>query len=250
MFVRTRPEDFARVVVTSEGAARIDADYRIGATNAKLMEEAHKYYPDVGDWAAILAERSPDSNHPNVQRSADQRFPDANPGAEIRDAFNAVNWGAVNYASEHAAKMPGKIWSNGLLIDNPDPRWSIAHSAREWLRDAITRAFKEGMSPAQLAVAIRTSGILNESATPSKYAAIVIAHTEVAIVNVRSHAIACMGSGATRKKSLLSADHGYSDLCDAAAAAGEVPIDYDYGMGFLWPPFHPGCRCAETFYWK
>ena len=244
IFVRTRPEDFSRVLVTRAEAERIDTDYRNGRTTERLTNQAHKYYPDVADWAAILRERDSKSHqrtHPvtgNTIRSTIVSTPE--PRGFFR--FDAINRVAVEYARERAAEMIGKTWMNGVLIDNPDPRWSITDSTRMWLRDGIRLAFEDGMSPAELANLIMGTGRF------SKYAAKLIAFTEIAFINIRTHAATAVKSGATHKRSFLSADNDDDDFCDAAAAAGEVDIDFDYGNGLLWPLFHLGCRCTVSFY--
>ena len=163
---------------------------------------------------------------------------------ELRGVFDQVNREAVDYANERAAEMVGKKMVNGILIENPNPRWTITDPTRNWLREQIEKAFEDGMSPAQLAKAIRGNYAF------SKARAKMIAFTEVGNINVRTHAEASKKSGATHKRSFLSADHDHDDFCDDAEAAGEVPIDYDYGFGLKWPLYHPLCRCSESFYWR
>ncbi len=161
--------------------------------------------------------------------------------ADVDSFFNRMNESASNYAHDRSAEMVGKKWVEGMLIDNPDPKWAITDSTRDWLRDAIEKAFTEGMSPAQLAKDIQSSDAF------SKSRAKMIAQTEIQTANVQSHARVATAGGATHKRSFLSADHDQDDFCDDAADEGEVPIGHDYG-GMFGPPYHPRCYCSISFY--
>lgn len=161
----------------------------------------------------------------------------------IKPAFDAVNQEAVDYAQERAAEMVGKRLVDGILINNANAVWRIDEPTREWLRRQITEAFEDGMSPAELAKAIKGNYAF------SKARANTIARTEIGNINARTHAAAAKRMGANMKQSFLSADHDVDDFCDLAAEAGKVPIDHDYGGGLLWPLYHPNCWCAISFYW-
>lgn len=170
--------------------------------------------------------------------------PQATITAAIKPAFDAVNRDAADLATARAAEMVGKRIVAGVLIDNPDARWTITEPTREWLRQAITAAFEDGLSPAQLGDLIRSDYAF------SKARAELIAKTEVGNLNMWSNFASAKAMGATHKRSSLSADHDHDDFCDDAEAAGEVPIDYDYGFGFKAPLYHPRCQCAMSFYWR
>lgn len=161
----------------------------------------------------------------------------------IKPAFNAVNQDAVDYARERAAEMVGKRLVDGTLIDNPYGAWRIDDPTRKWLRDLIERAFSEGMSPAQLAKEIQKNYAFSYKRAKT------IAKTEIGNINAKTHAAAAVKMGANMKQSFLSFDHELSDFCDAAAEAGKVPIDFDYGGGMKWPLYHPRCWCSVSFYW-
>lgn len=161
---------------------------------------------------------------------------------DITGVFDAVNQDAVEYARERAGEMVGKRLVNGILIENPAAKWRIDDPTRQWIKEAVTAAFEEGMSPAEL------GKFLQDDYAFSKQRAKMIAFTEVGNINVRTHAVAAEKSGATHKRSQLSADHDQDDFCDAAAAAGEVEFDHDYGMGLKHPLYHPRCQCSMTFY--
>ena len=161
---------------------------------------------------------------------------------ELRGVFDQVNTGAADYATHRAAEMVGKRLVNGILIENPDAKWRIDEPTRQWIREAVTEAFEEGASPAQLAKTLRGSYAF------SKARAKMIAFTETGEINMRTHEAAATFSGATHKRSQLSSDHDQDDFCDDAAEAGEVPIDYDYGLGMRRPLYHPRCQCSMTYY--
>lgn len=164
--------------------------------------------------------------------------------AEIQGVFDALNRDAAEYAQARAAEMVGKRLVNGVLIDNPDAKWRIDEPTREWMRAAVTEAFEEGMSPAELTTRIR------EDYAFSKSRAKMIAFTETGNINVRTHAEASEKAGATHKRSQLSADHDQDDFCDEAADQGEVAFDFDYGLGLRHPLYHPRCRCSITYYFR
>jgi hypothetical protein len=246
MFVRTRLEDFARVVVTITEAAQIDADYSSYLASSgssrwlPLRSDDAQFYPDVSDWPAVLTQR--ESTAEKRQPGAYISKPSIARSIQPHGFFNQINEEAANYAHNWAAEMVGKKWIDGKLVDNPDTKWAITDSTRDWLRDAIEKAFTEGASPAQLAKSIQASQ------TFSKSVAHMIAHTEIGNANIQSHARVARAGGATHKRSFHSADHDIDDVCSLAAAAGEVPIDLVYSGGLKWPLYHPNCRCSISFY--
>jgi hypothetical protein len=160
----------------------------------------------------------------------------------IRGYFDQVNQDASNFARDRSAELVGRKWVNGELIENPDAEWAITDSTRDWLREEITSAFEDGMSPAELGKAIR------ESPAFTKSRAKMIAHTEIGNANMETLESASVKAGATDKRSFLSADHDHDDICDAAAEAGEVEIDFVYEGGFTRPLYHPRCQCSESSY--
>lgn len=160
----------------------------------------------------------------------------------ITGSFGQVNTAAVDYAADRAAEMVGMKWVDGELVDNPDARWAITQSTRDWLRDATTEAFEKGLSPEKFARLIEGSPAFSRSRAKT------IAHTEVGNATVASQLEVAVAAGATHKRTFLSADHDQDDFCDAAAAEGEVPLDFDYGEGLYAPLFHPRCKCSISTY--
>lgn len=164
------------------------------------------------------------------------------PTAAVRGYFDQVNTGAVEHAKDRAAELVGRKYVDGQLVDNPNAKWAITDSTREWLRDEVAAAFEDGMSPAQLGKAIL------ESQAFTKSRAQMISHTEIGNANMQTLETASTKAGATHKRSFLSADHDHDDICDDAAEAGEVPIDHIYEGGFTRPLYHPRCQCSESYY--
>jgi hypothetical protein len=161
----------------------------------------------------------------------------------VRGVFDQVNQDAADFAAHRAAEMVGKRLVNGILIENPAAKWRIDEPTRDWIRQTVTEAFEDGMSPAELAKTLQASYAF------SKSRAKMIAFTETGHINVRTHAKSAEVSGANMKRSLLSADHTDMDeFCAYAADEGKVPINHDYGFGLKWPLYHPRCECSITFY--
>lgn len=160
----------------------------------------------------------------------------------ITGSFGQVNNAAVDYAADRAAEMVGMRWVDGELVSNPNARWAITESTRDWLREATTEAFERGLSPEKFA------RVIGGSPAFSRARARMIAHTEVGNATVASQLEVAVAAGATHKRTFLSADHDDDDFCDAAAGEGEVPIDFDYGEGLYAPLFHPRCKCSISTY--
>ena len=77
-----------------------------------------------------------------------------------------------------AAEMVGRQWVDGRLVDNPSAEWAITESTRDLLRDTVTEALKEGLSPAELA------GRIEESYAFSSSRATMVARTEMAMADM------------------------------------------------------------------
>jgi hypothetical protein len=62
--------------------------------------------------------------------------------ASSRTLAKAADETAVEIASDRAAALVGKKWSDGELIDNPDAEYSISDSTREMIREVIAEGFR------------------------------------------------------------------------------------------------------------
>lgn len=152
--------------------------------------------------------------------------------------FDLINKDAIEYAGDRAAEMVGRKWIDGELVDNPNARWAITDSTRDSLKDLVTRAYSDGMSPAQLKTAI----IEDHAFSPAR--AKLIAKTETAKASVQGSLNGWKRSGVVQgKESITSGDHDSDDECDEAEDAGVIDLDDDFPSGDDGPPFHPGCNC-------
>ena len=79
-------------------------------------------------------------------------------GANIGpDKFLVLDKAALEFAQAHAAELVGMQATDEGIVPNPNPAMAITESTRDMLRGLVVRAFKEGLSPAQLAKAIEAS---------------------------------------------------------------------------------------------
>jgi hypothetical protein len=160
-------------------------------------------------------------------------------GLSSENMTNKMNEKAFSYAKDRAAELVGKKWVKGKLADNPNPKYAITDSTREFLRADITKAIEEGWGPQKLADAIE------ENYAFSAERAEAIARTELAFADSRGNAIAYKDSGVVSGKEwILGSEHADMDECDEAAAAGVIPLDDIFpGVDVKEPPAHPRCVC-------
>lgn len=139
--------------------------------------------------------------------------------------FNAVNKGAEEYAESHSAE----------LVTN------IKESTRNMLRGTIEDAIKEGWSQPELAEEIANSYGFSESRAD------LISSQELGVAYSRGRIDAAEGAGATKKRSLLSADHDDAEDCDCTDAADAGAVDFDESFtddpDYDFPPYHVRCQC-------
>ena len=152
--------------------------------------------------------------------------------------FDLVNTDALVYARERAAELVGMKNVNGEWVENPNQKWAITETTRNGLRDLVTKAYTDGLTPAQLRKEIQ--GAYNFSKDRSK----MIAITEMNRSSTQGTLAALRRSGVVEGKSiLLSNDHDVDDLCDSAAEMGVIALDEDF-EGEDGPPLHPQCLCS------
>ncbi len=160
---------------------------------------------------------------------------------EDGELFGVVNQDALNYAQDRGAEMVGMKFVNGELVENPDAAWAITDTTRDELRQLISKAFSDGMSPADLETAIE------DSFQFSSARAEMIARTEMSKAHIAGALDAAKASGLVEKKfTMLSADHDLDDECDDNEAEGEIDLDDDFPSGDDGPPFHPNCFASGT----
>lgn len=161
---------------------------------------------------------------------------------EAAELFGVVNQDALDYSKNRAAEMVGMKFVNGELVENPDAAWAITDTTRDELRQLISKAFSEGMTPADLETAIE------DSFQFSSARAEMIARTEMSKAHIQGALDAAKASGlVTHKFSMLSGNHDLDDECDDNADEGEIELEKDFPSGDDGPPFHPNCVCTLSF---
>ena len=156
------------------------------------------------------------------------------------DITHLVDERSTAWAKERAAELVGKKWDGDQLIDNPNPRWDITESTRDYLRGTVSNAVEEGWSPQRLINEI------TDDDTIWKDRAGVIARTELQLAHQNGNLIGWKASGVVKGKRSLclhDADAKGSDPCWDNADAGVIGIDDSFPSGDDAPPFHPNCVC-------
>jgi len=155
---------------------------------------------------------------------------------EAEDMLTLANAGAVDWAKERAAELVGKRFdTSGRLVDNPDPKYSIEHSTREFIRLDITSAMAEGWSNDKLAKT------LAENYAFSEERAMTIARTETATADTAGNMKLYQETGVVAKKQWIVG----AECCPICEEIdGEVvKLEDDFSSGTQAPPAHPNCRC-------
>jgi hypothetical protein len=150
------------------------------------------------------------------------------------ESIKAVDNVALSFARERAAEMVGMKWVDGKLITNPDARWVIDDMARQSIRDTVSRAFEEGLTPHQVSQAITE----DKSFQPRR--ALNIARTELATAQDFGSLAYFKAAGVKGKK---WSQYDACPTCQANAAQGAIPIDEAFQSGHQHAPAHPSCRC-------
>lgn len=227
---------------------------RIAATVADAYSEVHKTDDDearrIADQVRFEWDGIVDGTRDALSDTGRQVARDVLLGIGIsnQDLFNQVNRLALDYATERAAELVGKKMVDGVLVDNPDARWAITDTTREELRNLVSKAFSEGITPGQLQDAIE------ESFQFSQVRAEMIARTELARAHIQGAITGAKESGVVVKKySMLGSEHTLTvgvDECDANVAAGNIPVDAMFPTGDPGPPYHPNCVCSLEFIYR
>lgn len=159
--------------------------------------------------------------------------------------FGLVNQDALDYAKARAAGLVGKKTVNGELVDNPNAAYAITETTRDELRQLVSRAFEEGMTPAELETAIRDSFQFSEARAE------MIARTEMAGAHIQGSLEAATRSGVVISKySMLGSEHDIEDECDENQDAGEIALGDLFPSGHEGPPFHPACVCSMNLVYE
>jgi hypothetical protein len=175
-------------------------------------------------------------------------------GANIGpDKFLVLDKAALEFAQGHAAELVGMQATDEGIAPNPNPAMAITESTRDMLRGLVVRAFKEGLSPAQLAKAIEASVGF------SKHRAYDIAIAETARAQCAGALRTALEGGMTHKRWLINPESPTAnhDECGENAKAGWIPIvgkrrGGGFGLlafpsGDIGPPNHSRCACCLVF---
>lgn len=159
------------------------------------------------------------------------------------DKFLVLDKAALEFAQAHAAELVGiQVTAEGM-VPNPNPAMAITESTRDMLRGLVVRAFKEGLSPGQLAKEIEAS------AGFSKQRAMDIACAEIARAQCAGGLRTAMEGRMTHKRWIINPESPTAnhDGCGENAEAGWIPIAASFPSGDICPPSHSRCACALVF---
>lgn len=156
--------------------------------------------------------------------------------------FDRLNEEALAYAKDRGAELVGMKYVDGELVTNPRADWAINESTRDGLRDLISRAFDEGLSPTQLSDAIQESYLFSSARADA------ISRTELAMAHSAGELEAMRASGVVSGKEwLLGDNHEIEDDCDDNDGAGVIGLDEEFPSGDDGPPAHVNCACALSY---
>lgn len=195
---------------------------------------------DFAGWVALAGDVSPlldEIVRDGAYAALGQVQIDTSADPAIADVVNAD---ALAYAEERSAEMVGMRRNlAGDLVENPDARWRIDESTRDFLRDDVGTAMREGWSNERLAAQIADSYAF------SKDRAMTIARTETQMASNGGAVNGYRASGVVDGKIWLTAeDDLVSEECQENGDAGVIGLDDTFPSGDDAPPVHPNCRCS------
>lgn len=216
-------------------ATKVERLFREAQKDAGDRAQAILDQLGLSDWTELVAWLTPSLQQVFLPSSHKAL---ADLGITGSDLFDQLNDDAIDFARARAAELVGMKWVAGRLVQNPDARWAITDSTRQWLRELITEAFTDGMTPADLAGEIHSSYLFSESR------AMMISRTELSFAHVNGALAGWKRSGMVEAKQwILGSEHDEDDECDDYASRNPVPLDGDWD-GNVGPPAHPNCVCA------
>lgn len=141
------------------------------------------------------------------------------------DVFHSM---AEEYASQRTADLLGKrVKSDGSIVDNPNPEYSIEQSTKDMLKSDLENYMKEGLTPAEIAKKLQDDYAFSEKR------AMTIARTETGFA--WNHAgISTIQAGGAKGVKVFDGDHD-----GACAEANGQNWTFDYALEHLLQ--HPNC---------
>lgn len=201
---------------------------------------------DFAGWAVLVGDVQPILEDV-VQDGMAEGLIQIGIGTEARkEILNIVNPKALEYSEARSAEMVGmRIAKDGELIPNPNAKWRIDESTRDYLREYVRGAMQEGWSNDKLADELKDAYAFSDDR------AMMIARTETAKASSTGALEGYKASGVVEGKRWLTAeDDKVSEECEANGKSGPngdgilADLDGMFPSGDAAPPVHPNCRCA------
>lgn len=149
---------------------------------------------------------------------------------------------AVKFGVDRAASMIGKKMVDGVLVDNPNAKWSISESTRESINTMIGAAVKNGDTAEVFALRLKNSFAFSDARALS------IAQTELTNADIAGVVDMYVESGMVDKKIWVTRRDGRVDQrCLDNEAQGPISIGVAFSSGHMHPLAHPKCRCSLSF---
>lgn len=161
---------------------------------------------------------------------------DASGSVAIEPGF--IDIFALDYADERGAEMVGMKWVDGVLVENPDAKWTITDETRKGIQDLLGEAIDDGWTLDQF------SEELADAYAFSPQRADMIARTETRLADSRGQVEGWKASGVVAQKVWLISNDGCCDDCQDNSDEGPIDIDDDFPSGDDSPPAHPNCKCV------
>lgn len=239
-FVRTRPKDGARVVVTADEARQFDKDWAV--------------WNDLGWWIKNSEEVR------NTYADFMPPLPDE-PWAPVDCGGKGDgDWAPAHWARKRGCELLGMIRGpEGELVCNPDSRWAVSDSLRENIKEVIASSFEGTLYPFDRERSYishrdivgyiqtffdREYGVSTDRSRAIK--ARVIARTEIMRAQIGSSLNQWRRLGIVKRVRWVGCRDG---ACAACTANNGVDVEFgsSFPSGARSPlDTHPLCRCVLT----
>jgi hypothetical protein len=240
IFVRTRPKDGARVVVTADGARQFDKEWAV--------------WNDLGWWIKNSEEVR------NTYADFMPPLPDKLWTTIGCGGKGDGDWTPSEWARRRGCELLGMVRGpEGQLTSNPDSRWAVSDSLRENIKEVIASSFDGVLYPfdrersysseRDIVAYIQTflDREYGQSTDRSRVIkARVIAQTEIMRAQMGSHLNQCRQFGIVKRVRWVGSLDGSCAACTANNGV-EVEFGSHFPSGARSPlDTHPLCRCVLT----